>query len=449
MSDRDAPCLPGFRYVLADSISFLNPVDWDAVVARSGTFLSRAFLVLMEEHLPANLTTHYALVYRGSTPLVAVVGQSLEIHVADLPAGLMAREGTGWWRSVRAATGQSFARAQRRILIFDRPTPEAALREMWPEVASELWHRVWKTAEQVAEASVGWIHQRFLVCGNLLSWGPHGVAFAAGEDPARLWPAVVEALDRIQRSSAVLGDSDLMMVKDLTDEQPEAGPALHHCGFSRFETEPNMVFQPDPSWADFADYLKALKSDYRSGIRHTFEALERAGITLECLRPEQVQDMTSEIQALYRQVHDRQKLRLVDIQPGWIPALALRFRDDFRTIAARPRGGGPLQGFISLIRDGDGALGYYVGFNKAAAAQGVPLYLGLFYSALGQGIEMGARRISLGRTALGPKAQVGAKAQAMHGFLRHRNTALNLAVPSVLALLPAPRQAPGRAPFRS
>jgi len=66
---------------------------------------------------------------------VAVVGQSLEIHVADLPAGKAAREGGEWWRSVGAAMGRSLARAQKRILVFDRSTPKAALRELWPEVA--------------------------------------------------------------------------------------------------------------------------------------------------------------------------------------------------------------------------------------------------------------------------------------------------------------------------
>jgi hypothetical protein len=77
------------------------------------------------------------------------------------------------------------------------------------------------------------------------------------------------------------------------------------------------------------------------------------------------------------------------------------------------------------------------------------LYLGLVYAAVGQAIEMGAEQISLGRTALGPKAQIGAKAQPMYGYLRHRNPALNLAVPSILALLPTPAEAPERHPFKS
>jgi hypothetical protein len=73
----------------------------------------------------------------------------------------------------------------------------------------------------------------------------------------------------------------------------------------------------------------------------------------------------------------------------------------------------------------------------------------LVYAGVGEGIEMGAEQMSLGRTALAPKAQIGAKAQPMYGNLRHRNPALNLAVPSILALLPAPDEPPERHPFKS
>ena len=58
------------------------------------------------------------------------------------------------------------------------------------------------------------------------------------------------------------------------------------------------------------------------------------------------------------------------------------------------------------------------------------------------------RVVVLGRTALGPKAQIGAKPQAMYDYLRHRSSLLNLAVPSILAVLPAPKQAPDRHPFK-
>ena len=454
------PVAPGaFRFVVADSIAYLNPDHWDSVAARSGLFLSRPFLQLLEQHLPGNLSTHYAVVYSGDRPVAAVAAQSLDIRAADLSAGHVPEASPGFWHAVKEAALRTFRRARRRVLLFDsvllwpfRMDAGGEQAELWPEVASNLWRRfrkLLKAAERAAEFPVGWVHLRFLVCGNLLSTGPHGVAFAGGEDPMKMWPAVVEALYRIRKSSTLFGESDMVMIKDLTDEQYGAGAALRRSAFRRFATEPNMVLHLKPAWKCFEDCLKDMKSEYRSRIRKTIQELENSGIVLERLSPEQVEAQAAEIHRLYHQVHDRQKLRLVTIPEEWIPALARRYQDDFRTVAARSREGGRLLGFITLVRDGDSAFGFYVGFDKAAAAQGFPLYLSLVYAGVAQAIEMGAARVVLGRTALGPKAQIGAKAQKMYGYLRHRSSALNLAVPSILALLPAPENAPERHPFKA
>jgi predicted N-acyltransferase len=445
-----------FRFVLADSIAFLNPDHWDCVTARSGLFLSRPFLRLLEQHLPGDLSTHYAIVYAGDRPVAAVVAQSLEIRVADLSPGRLPEITPGFWHSLGGASHRSI----KRVLLYDNlllwpfhgeAVPAAAPGELWPDVALGLWHRfrhLLKVAERAAELPVGWVRLRFLVCGNLLAPGPHGVAFAGDEDPARLWPAVVEALYRMRRSGTIFGESDMVMIKDLTDEQAEAGAALRKSAFRLFETEPNMVLQMKPSWANFDDCLNDMKSAYRSGIRKTLQSLGESGIVLERITPEQVEAAAPEIYALYHQVHDRKKLHLATIGEKWIPALARHYQDDFRTVVARPKEGGKILGFVTLIRDGDSVLGYYVGFNKAGADKGLPLYVSLVYAAVAQAIEMRASRLVLGRTALGPKAQIGAKPQAMYCHLRHRSSVLNLAVPSILAVLPAPKQPPDRHPFK-
>jgi hypothetical protein len=447
-------------FALADSIAFLNANDWDSVSARSGLFLSRRFLALLEQNRPENLTMHYALAYAEGRPVVAIVAQSLDIRVADLSSSRAKENGQGLWRSLEKATVRSISRGRKRYLLFEallpwaRPDGTAEKPDepgLWPDVASSLgrkWHGLLQAAEYAAELPVAWVHQRMLVCGNFLSTGPHGVAFAEGEDPARLWPVVEEAMYRIRRSSKLFGDSDLVMIKDLTDDQKDAAATLRRFHFRRFETEPNMILPLEPGWRSFDDYLSDMRSEYRIRIRRTIKDLETSGVVFERLGPEQVKARATEIYDLYLQVHEHQRLRLVTIRPQWISALAASFGDDFRTVIARPREGGKLLGFVNVMRDGNIAHGLYIGFDKAAA-KGIPLYLGLMYAAVGQGIEMGAGQMSMGRTALGPKAQIGAKAQAMYGYLRHRNPALNLAVPSILALLPTPAEPPERHPFKS
>jgi len=449
-----------FRFVLADSIAYLNPDHWDRVAAHTGLFLSRSFLRLLEQHLPDNLCTHYAIVYAGDRPVAAVVAQSLEIRVADLSSGSLPEMAPGFWNSLGEASQRSLNRALKRVLLFDNfllwpfaeegePTDNHG--ELWPDVAMDLWHRfqnLLKVAEHVVEFPVGWVHLRFLICGNLFSTGPHGVAFAEGEDPVSLWPAVVEALYRIRRSNTIFGESDMMMIKDLTNQHIGAGGPLRNSGFRRFETEPNMVLQLKPSWGSFEDYLNDMKSDYRSRIHKTQQSLDESGIVMERLDSELVEAMATEIHGLYHQVHTRQKFRLITIEESWIPALARQYQDDFRVVVARSRESGKLLGFVTLIRDGDSAIGYYVGFDKATAARDVPLYVCLVYAGVEQAIKMRVSRFLLGRTALGPKAQIGARPQATYGYLRHRSPALNLAVSGVLAVLPAPNQAPDRHPFK-
>jgi len=135
------------------------------------------------------------------------------------------------------------------------------------------------------------------------------------------------------------------------------------------------------------------------------------------------------------------------ISPEWIPALATRFGEGFRTSVIRAKGGGPLLGFITTLKDGDGAIGYYVGYDRKTA-ESAPLYLRLLYRLVEDAIAMRAQWVSLGRTALAPKAKLGAKPEATVCHLRHRVQATNLLVKGLLQILPSPDEAPERNPFK-
>lgn len=422
--------------------------------------LSRTFLRLLEHHLPDHLATHYALVFEGEEPVAAVAAQSLDIRVASLPGRSEEGERPGLWRALGKAARTTLAKAGEGVLLYDNflvgslhPEPKMVPADpgTWPAVGSALgcqFRHLLLSAERLAEASVGWARLRFLVCGNLLSMGPYGVALAQGEDPARLWPAVLEALARIRRSDSRFGGSGMVLIKDLTPAECPVEGVLQEAGFQRFATEPNMVLDLRPDWTSFQAYLQDLKSSYRSSVQRTFRDLEESGIVLEVLGPDEVQAESATIHQLYRQVHDHQRFRLATLGPDWIPALARTYPADSRLLAARSRRDGRMLGFVAMLRDGQQAIGTYIGFDKAEAANGAPLYLALVSGCVAQAIELKTSSLSMGRTALYPKAQLGAKPQPMFGYLRHWSPALNLAVPGILAMLPEPAQAPLRHPFR-
>ena len=159
-------------------------------------------------------------------------------------------------------------------------------------------------------------------------------------------------------------------------------------------------------------------------------------------------EVADDLHRLYHAVHDHQKLRLVSISRAWLPSLAARYGKDFiLTVLRRPQEKKVL-GFICTLKDRDGAIGYYIGFDKETAAQGVPLYLRLLYASIEDALTMGAAWTSLGRTALEPKAKLGAEGQNLRCYLRHRVPALNSVVKGLLHALPEPTQPPKRAPFK-
>src|ERR1044072_1096408 len=126
----------GFGFALADSVDYLDAARWDALTAGHSLFLSRRYLRVLEEAGPENMRQRYAMVFRGREAVAAVAAQCV---------------------TVSAASVRKTGRHERLASALER------------------------------------VRERVLVCGNLLSWGQHGVAFAPGEDQigrAHVWTPV-------------------------------------------------------------------------------------------------------------------------------------------------------------------------------------------------------------------------------------------------------------------
>src|SRR5688500_20237776 len=97
-----------------------------------------------------------------------------------------------------------------------------------------------------------------LVCGNLLSWGMHGISFAPNVDHEPLWPAVAEAIYRLRRVDKLFGDTAFVMVKDMPDTYAAAASAPPRLSYRELETEPDMVLALSSERKRYDDYLANL-----------------------------------------------------------------------------------------------------------------------------------------------------------------------------------------------
>lgn len=379
----------GVGFALADSIDYLDAAQWNAVTANNSLFLSPRYLRVLEQAGPDNLRQRYALIFRGRAPVAAVAAQIVTV---------------------------SLSRVSR------------------------------KPGKGKAAAPLEKLKEKMLVCGNLLSWGMHGIAFAPNEDNAALWPAIAEALYRLRRADKLFGDTALIMVKDIPDEHAAAASALSRFSYRQLETEPNMVLDISPTWHTYEDYLASLTSRYRKQAKQIDKDVTAAGFHVELLSgPGEVARHAESLHELYLQTHRNARVRLVTLSPAFLPTLAEQLGDDLRcTIVRRDD---QLLGFVTTVRDGATAVGYYIGFDRKANTE-FPVYFRLLQAVVDDAIKFGCRNLSLGRTALEPKARLGARPDPFRIWIRHRIPMMNVLVRALLHTISHHDEAPERSPFK-
>ncbi len=387
------------QYAIADSISMLSPKAWQQLTADSGFFMSYAYFEALEQVLPLNLSARYALIFQGegadAQPVAAMYMQLADISLAQARPEKAVDEGPGWSNPL----------------------------------------------DQLAQNA----RQRVLVCGNLLTFGQHGIAFAKDADLALAWHGVAEVLYRIRQAEKLAGKTHFVMIKDLHAPYIEPAKQLENLSYRYVETEPNMVLTLDTKWKSYDDYLASLASKYRSSIRNAvFKPLDDAGCTVESLT-----DFAAEqerIFALYKMVQVNADFRPFELVPEYFAVLQAVAGQHFRCSCIRRAG--QMLGFVITVADGDTAIAFHIGFDREAATRDeLPLYLRLLHATIADAISLGCKRISFGRTALEPKASLGAKPETFGVLVRHRQPILNKLMKRVLTGIEHD-DAPERNPFK-
>lgn len=375
------------QLAIADRFSQLNAEHWQAVTAGQSLFYSAQYQRAFEQFRPVNLEARYALISDGDVPLAAMCMQIARVDLTQVGNG----------------------------------KPGAALMRLGSKVS-----------------------QRVLVCGNLLVYGLHGVCFAPGADRELVWRAVTEVLYRVRRAEKLAGHTDMVLIKDLIDAAVAESRALEGLSYGSVPTEPNMVLELNPAWRTYDDYLNSLTSKYRGDIKNrVFKKFNEADATVEVIGD--VAAHAETLQRLYLDVHSNATLRPFTLPSSYWPALALLGGENVVIHVARQ--GDRTLGFIVSLKDGDTAFAYHIGFDRAAANAGVPIYLRLLHASLAQAIAFGCRRVSFGRTALEPKARLGCTPEPLYVWARHRHPFLNQLLQPLLRFIES-EDAPEFTPFK-
>lgn len=382
------------QYAISDKLAMLDAGIWDSLTRDAGFFMSRDYLLTLETVMPANLAPRYALILDDAQqPVAAVYMQLAEIGAAQM-------------RPVKNETKKKGARA--------------SLNQLAAKVS-----------------------QRVLTCGNLLSYGQHGVAFTTEADQNLVWHGVAEVLFRVAAADKLRGNTHFVMIKDIHEPYKEGVSCLTNLSYRFVETEPNMILALDTSWKSHDDYLASLASKYRSSIRNSvLKPIEEAGCVIETVH--NLSELRERIHELYQAVQRNADFRPFELAEDYFPALQQVAGERMRCSVLKQNG--TALGFLITLADGETAIAYHIGFDRDAAS-GLPIYLRLLHAGISDSIELGCKQVSFGRTALEPKAALGAKPVAYGVMLRHRQPVLNKLIKRFLLGIDHD-DAPDRNPFK-
>ncbi len=364
----------GYRFVFSDSIEFVNAGDWDSVANNNSVFLSRRYLQAIELCSPENTEQRYAMAYnQQNQPVVIVACQ------------------------VAVIGGENLSQT---------------------------------TGKLTAKIKKGY-QERVLVCGNLVSSGLHGVGFALNFDQPTAWRITAEILYKIRRAEKLSGKIDFVMVKDIKKPLLPPSEVLERYSYRRIQTDPDMVLELGREVTTFDDYLALLTTKYRGRIKKIIKTIEQADLGCERLILDASSD--AEIHQLYLQVEAKSATRLATLPKGYFLALQQALGSDFCCYAISSSQG--LVGFVSVIKDGTDAVAYYVGLDYSINKK-LPVYFRLLQLVIETAVDWGSEKVLFGRTALEPKANLGAEPVEEFVWARHRVPVVNFMVRKLFRNMP-------------
>jgi hypothetical protein len=352
----------GYKYIISDSIDFIRPEEWDSIANNQSIFLSRKYLKSIEECSPENTIQKYAIAYEARSPIAIIVCQLAEV------------------------SGE-------RIIGLDNKLGSALSKQ---------------------------VKEKVLVCGNLVSSGLHGVAFSDNLQPEQGWKIVGEVLTKIRHNENITGKVDFSLIKDIKGGYLEQSKNVERYSYRKIQTDPDMVLELPESVKTFDDYLGLLNSKYRSKVKKVIKNVDSAGYECKSITIDSALDKT--IHQLYLNVESKSKTRLATLPEGYFAKLSENLGKNFVCTAIYKDD--TIVGFMSIIIDRLETMAYYVGFDYSVNEK-IPVYFRLMQTVIEVAIDNNCNKISFGRSALEPKANLGAKPVETYVWARHNVSSVN------------------------
>lgn len=259
-----------------------------------------------------------------------------------------------------------------------------------------------------------------LICGNLFSCGEHGFIFDNNQLAATdAYKCLANAL-RDTRKMDNAEKPSFILVKEFWPTSFKDSDSIKDSGFREIFIDVNMLLQLSPDWHSFEDYLKSMRTKFRTRAKKVLSNSE--AIVVKDFSESDIENYQTEIDQLYEMVIENAYFKLGQLN-------ALVFKNLKKTLSNKFNFKGyfldnELIGFATSFIQENAVEAFHVGFNYNYK-NSHNIYQRMLYDYVDLAINLQVSQLRLGRTAETIKSSLGAQPVEMKLYVRHRNSISN------------------------
>ena len=389
-----------FSFVIHHNASSINESIWNAVTGKKNHFLQPDYLVCLEENSDKKINFHYVIIYDRERPVAIAYFQVMDLSIANF--------------------GSSVNR-KKNCDIFLSEYIKRQFKNYLKKTASKLKFRL-------------------LICGNAFISGENSISYIENINTTQLFNALNKAIKKISEIEKTNGKIAAIMIKDFYNASFNNFRELEEFKYKDFFVEPNMIIKIH--WKSFAEYLNSMNKKYRSRAKNIIKKGQE--IERKNLSTDEIKNQSEAIFGLYQQVRTKAKFKMGDLTINYFSSMKSALGDNFLFTAYYKKN--QMIGFKTAFINKTKIEAHFIGIDYDVNQQ-FELYQNMLYDYVGEAIELNVTSLSLGRTASEIKSAIGAEAQELTCYIRHRNSLSNSMLSYLLHYLKPADWVP-RKPFK-
>ncbi|MEO6903233.1 MAG: hypothetical protein ABI315_08775 [Bacteroidia bacterium] len=385
-------------FELYNSITLVKSEHWNSIVEYGSEFLQLSYLKVLENSHPHNMNFYYAIIYELNKPVAIAYFQVIEFK----PEKFQQLVGS--------------VNLEKTCIITQY------------------------IKKYIANHIIRNIDIRLLICGNSFISGEHGFAYLPQTNVTKLFDALADIIYTINKDEKGNGKIAAILAKDfhlnnlLADE-------LIEFDYHDFLAEPNMIVTNQ--WQTFDEYLNSMSKKYRNRAKTIIkkgEHLERRNFFVE-----DIYENSEVIEKLYDNVLLKAKFSLSSLSVAYFAEMKKLLKADFIFTAYYYNN--KIVGFKTYFVLKNIIEAHFIGLDYSLNKE-LELYQNILYDYVKAMLFTKKNQLYLGRTASEIKSTVGAEAQELKCYIRHRNPLSNRIIKPFVDYLKPSLWIP-RSPFKT